>query len=79
MEMFTGYLFYVLVIVCSIAVWYIYHKIFAVVYFDLMSGCLKEILGSLFVGGILAVLIITFWYVSIPLVILFIIALVKKN
>ena len=79
MEMFTGYLFYILVIVCSFAVWYIYHKIFDVIYFDLMSGCLKEILVSLIVGSILAVLIISFWYISIPLVILFIIALVKRN
>lgn len=65
-------------LLCSIAVYVIYHKLFAVVYFDFANGCLKEIIVCAILGGILAALICAFWYISIPVIILFIVAICKK-
>lgn len=47
----------ILFIVCTIAVWILYHKIFNVVYFDLGRGCLMEIMGCVCAGFLLAVFI----------------------
>ena len=72
-------LFPILWIACSAASFYIYHKLFDVIYLNLTDGCLKEIIGCAIVGAIIAALIVKFWYVSIPLVILLIIAFTKKK
>ncbi len=47
----------VLVIVCTIIVWILYHKLFHVTYFDLGNGCLMEVMGCVFVGFLLSVFI----------------------
>ena len=65
--------------VCSAALFYIYHKLFNVIYFDLASGCLKEIIVCGILGAILAVVIMAYWYISIPLGILLVVAFTKKN
>lgn len=69
----------ILGIVYAIICWIIYHKLFYVVYFDLGNGCLKEIIICGFTGLVLAALTIVFWYISIPIIILFLIALFKKK
>ena len=74
-----GILVGILWIVCSLAVWYIFHQLFDVFYFSIADGCLKECLVCAFVGAILTALIVTFWYISIPLVILVIVAIAKRN
>ena len=69
----------ILWIICSLAGWYIYHSLFTTIYFDLANGCLKELIVFGFIGGIWAALIVAFWYISIPLAILIIIAFTKKK
>lgn len=64
---------------CSVALLYIYHKLFSVIYFNLASGCLKEIIVCGILGAILTGLIMAYWYIAIPLVILLLIAFTKKN
>lgn len=64
---------------CSFATWYIYHKIFDVMYFNLFNGCLKEIITSSFIGLFLTLLIIKFWYISIIVIALFLIVFFKKK
>ena len=64
---------------CSAALFYIYHKLFNVIYFSVANGCLKEIIVCGFLGAILTGLIISYWYIAIPLVILLIVAFAKKN
>lgn len=71
--------FVILWIVCSLALWFIYHRLFAVLYFNLFNGCLKEIVTAGVLGAVFAWLIMRFWYISIIIVILFIVALVKRN
>lgn len=72
-------LFIVLTIAYAIASLIIYHKLFTVFYFDVSMGCGKEVVTALFVGLILAALTIYFWYVSIPIIILVLIALFKRK
>lgn len=69
----------VLTIVYAIACLIIYHKLFTVYYFSLSQGCAKEIAIALFVGMFLAALTVAFWYVSIPVIILVLIALFKRK
>ena len=68
-----------LVILCTIAVWYIYHKLFDVIYFNFSKACCAELLGCFLVGAILASLIIKFWYISILVIVALVIALGKKK
>ena len=53
-----------LVIICTVVVWALYHKIFDVYYFG-SGGCLREIIACFFGGVILAGLIIKFWYIGL--------------
>ena len=69
----------ILWLICSVAVFVIYHTIFDVVYFDLGNGCLKEIVISAIVGAILAGAIYLYWYIAIPLIILVIYIIYKNN
>lgn len=71
-----GFLF--LWIICTFAIWYIYHKFFCVLYFDLFNGCMREIIISGFFGAILAVLIIRFWYIAVVVILLFLVSLSKR-
>ena len=66
-------------LLCSGAVFLIYHKLFNVVYFGLADGCFKELIVCAFIGAILTGLIMCFWYISIPVAILTIIAIAKKR
>ena len=66
-------------ILCSFALWYIYHKLFVVYYTNVAMGCGKEIVISGFFGVILASIIFAYWYISIPIVLLFIIAVCKRK
>ena len=74
-----GILVGVLWFACSATLFYLYHKLFDVIYFSLADGCFKEIVICGFLGAILTGLIISFWYISIPVVILLIIAIAKKK
>lgn len=65
--------------ICTIAVWVIYHKIFNVIYFDLANGCLKEVIICILFGALLTGLVVAFWYISIPIAILFVVILFKKR
>lgn len=51
-------------IVFSVGVWIIYHKIFSVYYFNLFNGLMKELVVSAFVGALLTVLVLSFWWVA---------------
>lgn len=72
MEVFLGF-------VCSIAVWFMYHRLFSVTYFSLSRGCALELIISFAIGFFLANLIIEFWFISIIVVILFVASLFMKN
>lgn len=54
----------VLWVIFSIGVWVIYHKIFAVYYFNLSQGLIKEFLLSAFFGMILTGLTLYFWWLT---------------
>lgn len=54
----------VLWIVFSIGVWIAYHKIFAVYYFNLSQGLMKELILSAFLGAILTALTLYFWWIT---------------
>lgn len=54
----------VLWIVFSIGVWITYHKIFAVYYFNLSQGLMKELFLSAFVGLILTGLTLNYWWIA---------------
>lgn len=69
----------ILWLLCSGAVFLIYHKLFNVVYLDLANGCFKELIVCAIIGAVLAGLIMSFWYISIPVAILAIIAIAKKR
>lgn len=61
----------ILTLIYSVIAFVIYHKIFAVYYFDLLNGVFKELLACFFVGALLAGLTL---YFSTPLAIIIIIA-----
>ena len=67
---------YVLWAISCIVVWYIYHSIFSVMYFK--GGCLSEIIGVAIVGTIITVLIASYWFIAIPVVIVLLYAISKK-
>lgn len=66
-------------ILCSFALWYIYHKLFDVYYTDVTMGCGKEIVISGFFGVFLTALIIYYWYISLLVIALLILAIFKKR
>lgn len=69
----------VLAVIYAIIGLVIYHKLFYAVYFDLGNGCLKEFSIALFIGLFLSALTVAFWYVSIPIIALFLFALFKRK
>lgn len=71
-------MFEILVIICAIFVWIIYHKIFCVIYFDLGRGLIKEVFLSLFGGVVVAYIIMNFWFIAIPLIIFVLYSVLKK-
>lgn len=66
-------------ILCSFALWYIYHKLFVVFYTDVTMGCGKEIVVSGFLGIFLTALIFYYWYISFLIIALLIFAFLKKR
>ena len=66
-------------LICTIAVWVLYHKLFDVIYFDFAHGCLKEIVVCAVIGAILAATMAAYWYITIPIVIIISIIIYKKN
>ena len=65
-------------ILCTVGIEIIYHKIFNVIYIG--GGALvKEITVCALIGAALAALICAYWFISIPVAILVIIAICKKN
>jgi len=75
---FQTLMFYILIIPMIIVVLVIYHKMFDVYYFG-SKGCVTEIMVGGLIGVILAFLITKFWYISIPVAILFVVALAKGD
>ena len=70
----------ILWLICSVAIWVLYHKLFDVIYFDFSHGCLKELIICAIGGAILTGGIIAFWYIANPIVIIIIsVILYKKN
>lgn len=67
----------ILWIICSFAVWIIYHQIFDVYYGQ--GGCLRELVGVGVVGGIVAALVIAYWYVALIVIAIVIYCLVRKS
>lgn len=68
----------ILLVVCPILVWFIYHSLFDVVYFH-SDGCLKEI-ALCFIGGVLLESAILYlWYISIPILIIILIVAIRKK
>lgn len=63
-------MFEIVVVISTIFVWIAYHKIFSVVYFDLSRGCITEIVFSLIGGIIVAYLIMNYWFIAVPIIIL---------
>ena len=55
---------YALIIIYTIIIWIIYHKIFDVYYFNLSKGLLIELVLSFIGGMILAGLTISYWYIA---------------
>lgn len=70
-------MFEIVVIISTIFVWLVYHKIFGVVYFDLSRGCITEIIISLIGGIIVAYLIMNYWFIVVPIIILIIYKMFK--
>lgn len=73
-----GNTFAIIAIIIALILWWLYHKVFQVVYFNAGKGCLFEILTCLLIGTALAAIIMKYWIFSIP-VILIIIAIVMKQ
>lgn len=57
-----------LFIICVIAVWILYHKIFNVYYFNLVNGLLWELMGCTVGGFLLMWLISEFWFIALIIV-----------
>ena len=66
-------------ILCSFALWYIYHKLFVVFYTDVTMGCCREIVISGFFGIFLTALIFYYWYISLLIIGLLIFAFLKNK
>lgn len=72
-------MFQILIIIFAFLVWIAYHKIFSVFYFDLGRGLIKETIISLSGGAVIAYLIMHFWFIGIPLIILVLYGVLKKK
>ena len=68
-----------LLVVCTLIVWFLYHKLFNVMYFDLGRGCLMEIMGCVVGGFILMMVIREFWYVAVIIAVLVVLYLFRKG
>lgn len=64
-------------LICSIAVWWIYHSIFDVVYFK--GGCFGEVFWVAVIGALIAGLIKTYWFISLPLIVLVIYSFARSS
>lgn len=65
--------------VVGVAIWWIYHSLFTTVYFSLSDGCLTELIVIGVISAVVTVLIVGYWYITVPvLVIALIIAILKK-
>ena len=62
----------------SIALLVLYHKVFAVYYFDLGQGIMKELVMSCILGLIMAIVTVAFWYIAAAVVVLFGLGMMKK-
>lgn len=68
----------ILTIICTVIVWVLYHKVFTVYYFSLGQGLLKEFICCLIGGAILASLIVAYWYITVPVLLLIGYGMMKK-
>ena len=68
-----------LLVVCTLIVWFLYHKLFNVMYFDLGRGCLMEIMGCVAGAFILMMVIREFWYVVVIIAVLVVLYLFSKG
>lgn len=68
----------ILVLVFTVVIWVLYHKIFDVVYFDLSRGILKEIIGSLIGGVLLTALTLMYWWVTDIIIVIMALAVIGK-
>jgi len=62
----------------SIALLVLYHKVFAVYYFDLGQGIMKELVMSCILGLIMVAVTLAFWYIAAAIVVLFGLGMMKK-
>jgi glucan phosphoethanolaminetransferase (alkaline phosphatase superfamily) len=69
---------FILWIVLSIAIWYFYHKIFTVYYFNLYHGLLNELGVTALLGALLTWLTLTYWMIALAIVIL-VFAMLLRN
>lgn len=76
-------MFFILVVICTLFCWIIYHKIFTVYYADVGKGLLNEFITSAILGTVLAMLIlilfVKFWYIIIALLGIVIFCLFMKK
>ncbi len=62
----------------SIALLVLYHKVFAVYYFNLGQGIMKELVMSCILGLIMAIVTVAFWYIAAAVIVLFGLGMMKK-
>ncbi len=62
----------------TIALLILYHKVFAVYYFDLANGLLKEIIGAALLGVIMTAVTLMYWYISAIIIIIIGLAISNK-
>lgn len=79
MESLLGILWVIMIFICSLAIWYLYHKLFTVYYFDWSRGCFMECLGCFLGGGFLATIILNFWYIAIIVIAIIVFVFKKKK
>lgn len=68
---------YVLWVISCVVIWYIYHSTFSVMYFK--GGCLSEIIGIAIVGAVVTELIMSYWIIAIPVIIIVLVYAMSKN
>lgn len=76
-EMYTNVLF-VLFIIWVIALLIFYHKVFAVYYFDLGQGLLKEIVGAVILGAVMTGVTLYLWWLTAIIILICGVVLSKK-
>lgn len=65
-------------IACSIVCWVLYHKLFTVYYTNLGMGLVGEFISCFLIGGVITALLATFWFITIPVIVLIIFFMYKK-